>query len=208
MAMPVGPLPAVRAPGRREARGRPRWLLARALDLLRLALLRRDLDPVRLELLGLWDPELEDAVLQGRLDGVRAQSLWDAEAPLEAAEPALHATECAVPVLGLIRERPRPAHSEDVVLELDLEVLRTDSRDIHVDGDTVVVLEQVGGRGERSDLALARSDYAVEFAQPVGERLYKRCHAPPSVVLRVPMHVGQSTPASTSLRPNQDALPA
>jgi hypothetical protein len=96
-----------------------------------------------------------------------------AHAALEPAEPALDAPDRTATVLASVRERPLTADRQQVVLELDLEVLRLQARNVYVDGHPVGVDQQIGRRNEGAHRALV-VHHLTEPAQPGCQRLHQR----------------------------------
>src|SRR5215212_2706867 len=115
-----------------------------ALDRLLLAAADADGDLARLALLGLGDPHLEHALVEGRLDGVGVHALGQRQRALEAAGRPLDAVVAllAALVLGLALA----GHGKDVVLELEVDVALGEPRQVSAQDEVVVGLDQVHRR--------------------------------------------------------------
>src|SRR3954447_23751545 len=183
----------VRGRPKRHARGRLWFLGRRALDLLRLVRrLLPHLDAPWLELLGLGDAQLQHPIMHRRLDGVWVEAPRHADAALAPAEAALDPTPrpAAIAVRALVRVGSLPANGQDFVLELDLDVLGPEARNVHVHGDAVVGDQHVGRRQER--VAVGR-EQTVEVAQPGRYRLHQGGHGtPPFVVVSLSLRAPQT----------------
>ena len=174
-----GAVPAVRPPlGGADGRDLPSRVNRRALTLAgahllaRAVRLRLDLDSARAHRLGLRDSQGQHAVGQGRVDRLRIEPPRNAQRALEAPKSALDPPHRTPSVVLGVRKRPITADREDVVLELNLEVVRPQPRHVHVHGDSVIVDQQVGRGDECAHRPLIVQDLA-ELTQPRGERLYQ-----------------------------------
>ena len=103
-----------------------------------------DRDAARLALLGLGDADLEDAVVEARGHGVGVDALGQRQRAAEGAVRALDADVALalVLVLGLALARD----GEDVVLDLDVDVVLAEAREVGLEDEVLVGLDEVHRR--------------------------------------------------------------
>src|SRR5215213_6410344 len=103
-----------------------------------------DLYAGRLRLGRLWDPHLEDALVEVRLDLPGVDTLWQGQRAREVAEGTF---DPVVPLaLLLVLGLPLTGDRQDVVLDLDVDVVLGQARKIAPEHEVVLGLEQIHRR--------------------------------------------------------------
>ena len=158
-----------------------------------------DLDAARLALLGLRDRHLEHAAVEVRADRVGVDALGQRQRAAEAAERALDAVPAALAllVLGLALAADR----QRVVADLDRDVALGQARQVGLEDEVVVGLDQVHRRNPALAGGRLFEEGVDEPVQVAGERLrlHEKCH----VVAHLP---GWESIASARIKPESDVV--